>query len=431
MKVYKFGGASVKDAKGVKNLARILKHDQSGDFLIVVSAMGKTTNALESVLKRQCEEKAWKEALSKIKDYHFQICLDLFPSHHDIFARLEVSFNELLERIEQAAFIHYDFHYDQVISEGEILSTTIISAYLSVLGIDNNFLDAREVIFTDSNYRSARLDTAQSSKAILQRIKQQKGVWVTQGFIAHDSQGQTTTLGREGSDYSAAIFASALNTTELTIWKDVDGVYNADPKIFKSVKLMKSLSYKEAVELAFYGASIIHPKTMRPLREKGIVLKVRSFYNMDHQGSVISNSALSEKQETSVIVKKKQVLLSLTPKDFTFMEEKNMGIIFNLLSEYHHSINLIQNSAISFSICVDENYAHFEDLKKALMADYILRYNTNQVLITIRHFEEELINRIESDMQIKMEQKNRSTYQLVINENEFDDKLKALIEHVL
>jgi len=431
MKVYKFGGASVKDAHGIKNLTRILKHDKSRDFMIVVSAMGKMTNALESVLKSQCEEKIWTEAFEKIKDYHYKICRDLFSPDHDIFVRLQDAFKHLKKRLQQASLSRYDFHYDQVISEGELLSTTIISSYLSASGISNTFLDAREVILTDSNFRSAQVNMPRTSEAILQKVTQQKGVWVTQGFIASDSHGQTTTLGREGSDYSAAIFASALQTTELTIWKDVDGVYNADPKIFKSVKLMEALSYKEAVELAFYGASIIHPKTIRPLREKGIVLKVRSFYDMDHRGSLISNSAVPEIQETSVIVKKKQVLLSLTPKDFTFMDEKNMGIIFNLLSVYHHSINMIQNSAISFSICVDENYAHFESLKKALMEDYALRYNTGQVLITIRHFDEDLINRIESDLKIKMEQKNRSAYQLVIDESEFNDKLKELIERVL
>ena len=431
MKIYKFGGASVKDAIGVENLAQILTNEKSMDILIVISAMGKTTNALEFVLKQQCEDKSWKEALAKIKDDHFQVCQNLFSPHHHIFVKLEDIFSELSKRIAQANINYYDFHYDQVVSEGEMLSTTILSNYLNVLGLKNTLLDARELILTDSNYRMAQVDMDQTSKAILHKMKQQKGMWVTQGFIAHGKQSHTTTLGREGSDYTAAIFASVLNTKELTIWKDVNGVYNADPKIFKNGKLIERLSYKEAVEMAFYGASIIHPKTIRPLREKGIVLNVRSFYNMDHKGSVISNEGFSEMQEASVIVKMNQVLLSLTPKDFSFMDEKNMGVIFNLLSVYSHSINLIQNSAISFSICVDENYGHFENLKKALMEDYLLRYNRQQVIITIRHNNEELIERIELDLQEKIVQKSRSAYQIVIGESEFNQKFKGIIERIL
>ena len=425
MKVYKFGGASVKDAKGIENLARILRDEESTDLLIVVSAMGKTTNALEMILKLQCEEKDWSLEFEDIKQYHHDVCEQLLQVSHPVSSKIENIFLELSSKLKEASLVNYDYYYDQIVSQGEILSTIIISYYLNHVGISCAFLDAREIIYTNENYRSAEVDMDKTTAAILNIVK--PGVCLTQGFIGHSSQGHTTTLGREGSDYTAAIFAAVLNVKELTIWKDVNGVYNADPKLFKGVKLITNLSYKEAVELAFYGASIIHPKTIRPLREKGIVLKVRSFYDRDNKGSLISNTVSSTAKLTTVIVKEKQTLLSLTPKDFNFMDGKRMGNIFQIISDHHHSINLIQNSAISFSICVDENYAHFEALKEALMRTYLLRYNQNQILITIRHYSAELIENIESYLKIKMEQKNRSTYQLVIDKNEFDLKFKEIL----
>ena len=427
MKVYKFGGASVRDAQGIENLAHILKDEESTDLLIVVSAMGKTTNALEVILKLQCEAKKWSVEFENIKQYHHDVCEQLLLVNHSVFNRIEDIFLELSSKLKEASLVNYDYYYDQIVSQGEMLSTTIISYYLNYIGISCTFLDARKIIYTNENYRSADVDMDRTTAAILSVVKPGKSVWLTQGFVAHNSKGHTTTLGREGSDYSAAIFAAVLGVKELTIWKDVDGVYNADPKVFKNVSMIENLSYKEAVELAFYGASIIHPKTIRPLREKGIVLKVRSFYDRDNKGSLISNTVSSTEKLTTVIVKEKQTLLSLTPKDFTFMDGKNMGSIFQIISDHHHSINLIQNSAISFSICVDENYAHFEALKEALMKTYLLRYNQNQILITIRHYRADLIEKIESDLKIKMEQKNRSTYQMVIDKNEFDLKFKEIL----
>ncbi|MCK5774701.1 MAG: aspartate kinase, partial [Bacteroidales bacterium] len=399
--------------------------EESTDLLIVVSAMGKTTNALEMILKLQCEEKDWSLEFEDIKQYHHDVCEQLLQVSHPVSSKIENIFLELSSKLKEASLVNYDYYYDQIVSQGEILSTIIISYYLNHVGISCAFLDAREIIYTNENYRSAEVDMDKTTAAILNIVK--PGVCLTQGFIGHSSQGHTTTLGREGSDYTAAIFAAVLNVKELTIWKDVNGVYNADPKLFKGVKLITNLSYKEAVELAFYGASIIHPKTIRPLREKGIVLKVRSFYDRDNKGSLISNTVSSTAKLTTVIVKEKQTLLSLTPKDFNFMDGKRMGNIFQIISDHHHSINLIQNSAISFSICVDENYAHFEALKEALMRTYLLRYNQNQILITIRHYSAELIENIESYLKIKMEQKNRSTYQLVIDKNEFDLKFKEIL----
>jgi len=427
MIVYKFGGASVKDAEGIKNLADILKSQTARDMVVVVSAMGKSTNALEGILKLQCEEKEWTVELEAIKQYHLIICEELFQVSHPVFNQVENIFLEISSKLKEVNIANYDYYYDQIVSQGEILSTNIISYYLNNIDVNCTFIDAREIIYTNENYRSADVNMDKTTEAILGVIKPGSGMWLSQGFIAHSLSGHTTTLGREGSDYTAAIFASVLGVKELTIWKDVNGVYNADPKIFKDVSLIQNLSYREAVELAFYGASIIHPKTIRPLKEKGIVLKVRSFFNREKSGSVISDTIPVEKMPTTVIVKEKQILLSLTPKDFTFMNGKNMANVFQMVSQYHHSINLIQNSAISFSLCVDDNYAHFQALKKALMESYELKYNRDQILITIRHYNAELIEKIESDLKIKMEQKNRSTYQLVIDKNEFDLKFKEIL----
>ncbi len=428
MKVYKFGGASVKDAKGVKNIAKILAEDNFSGLVLVVSAMGKTTNVLESVLKLQCEKQEWQTKLNELKQFHFNICSELFSINHKIFSDLENSFIELKKVVQEAHFENYDYYYDQIVSIGEILSTTIVSQYLIEEGHDCKFTDARQLIFTDSSYRSAKVDMLKTAEAIKNEVSSGKGIWLTQGFIGQNEQGYTTTLGREGSDYTAAILASILEVNELTIWKDVDGVYNADPKIFDGVKLLEYLSYKEAVELAFYGASIIHPKTIRPLQEKGIDLKVRSFYHLENKGTLVSQLSPKTSQETSVIIKKQQVLLSLTPRDFSFMNVENMGIVFQLISKHHHQINLIQNSAISFSLCVDENYAHFKDLKDELSKHFQLKYNRNQVLVTFRHYKSETIENIYASLKIKMEQRNRATYQILISEDEFESKRENLFK---
>ena len=427
MKVYKFGGASVKDATGVKNIAKILSMDHHSGLIIVVSAMGKTTNALEAVLKLQCELQSWVKYLDEVQEYHKDICKELFPAKHSIFHDLETIFNHLQTLLKPAKLETFDYYYDQIISQGEILSSTIVSKYLIEEGFPCKFIDARQLILTNSMHRSAKVDMINTATAIRQKLNSKNTICLTQGFIASNKNGDTTTLGREGSDYSAAIFASALDVDELIIWKDVDGVYNADPKLFNNVKLMESLSYKEAVELAFYGASIIHPKTIRPLQEKGIVLKVRSFYNLNNAGTRVSESSGSNTSQTSVIVKKRQVLLSLTPRDFSFMNVENMGLIFQLLSKHHYHINLIQNSAISFSLCVDENYAHFDALKKDLMKHYVLKYNTDQVLVTIRHYTDEMIDKIYAKLKIKLEQRNRSTYQILLSEDELELILFSMI----
>lgn len=427
MKVYKFGGASVKDADGIKNLAQILKNEQSDKLMVVVSAMGKTTNALEVILKKQCEGVAWSDNFQKLKADHFDICKNLLPENNHIYSVLKNLFLELEQQIIEANIKEYDFYYDQIVSFGEILSTRIISEYLNHVGIECKFTDARQLIITDSNFRSSRVDFEKSSKAIYKEVDKPDNIWITQGFIGSNEQGQTTTLGREGSDYTAAILASVLEVDDLTIWKDVDGVYNADPKLFSNVELIEKLSYKDAVELAFYGASIIHPKTIRPLQEKGIILNVRSFYNLQNVGSQVSNIQQLDKPKTSIIVKKNQVLLSLTPRDFSFMDANHMGEIFQLLSKHQHQINLIQNSAISFSLCVDENYAHFENLIKDLMNIYELKYNMNQVLVSFRHYQSDLMEKIDRQIEIKMEQRNRSTFQIMLSLDEFENKLRDLV----
>lgn len=427
MKVYKFGGASVKDSDGVKNLAKIISLESQEDIVLVLSAMGKTTNALEFLLQMKGNQQDWNQQLEEIQKYHIEICKELFPNHHQVYSDLEKCFNELYEKMESNSYSSIDYNYDQVVSFGEFFSTIIVSNFLQEQGMNCHLLDARQLIHTDSTYRTAKVDMYQSISKIKEAL-QNKGISVVQGFIGSNGQGATTTLGREGSDYTAAIFASALDLEELTIWKDVDGVYNSDPKIFKSNSLIEQLSYKEAVELAFYGASIIHPKTIQPLQKKKIALRVRSFYHLNEKGSIVTASRDTDSQKASIIVKKNQLLLSLTPRDFSFMDVQNMSLVFQILSKHHHHINLIQNSAISFSVCLDNNQSHFQALIEELKEYFVVRYNQSQVLVTIRHYSPLLVEKIYASLNFKLEQRNRSTFQILISESEFEEKLIPILD---
>lgn len=427
MKVYKFGGASVKDASGIRNLAKIVRLVGEEPLFVVVSAIGKSTNALEKILQLRIEGKDFTKELLSFKKNHLQICQDLFEVSNFGENLLNPYFILLDDLLSKKEFGTYDFEYDQIVSLGEIFSTKIINAYLLESGVKTTWLDARHIILTDDNYRAARVKLDQSVQAIKQIPSENRGVCVLQGFIAHDENGNTTTLGREGSDYTAALIAYALDLDELSIWKDVDGVYNADPKIFAQTNLIPELSYKDAVELAFYGASIIHPKTIQPLQKKGIKLRVRSFYKPDNTGSIVSKPSDKEKQATSFIIKKDQVLISLTPRDFSFMDVKNMGLAFQILAKHQHQINLMQNSAISFSVCVDCNHSHFQALIDELSDKFELRYNTEQVLVTIRYYTTELIDKMYDSLQFKLEQRNRSTYQVLLSGKEFEEKLLPIL----
>jgi len=414
MRVFKFGGASVKDANGVRNVYDVLQKVGYNDVLIVVSAMGKTTNALEVVLKDYFDKaKTLQSSVQEVKKYHYEIIMDLFDNeNHPIFQVIDKLFTELDYFLSHNKSPNYSFVYDQVVSFGELISSTILSHYFGSQAIPNNWVDVRNYIKTDSNYRDAgvnwKITQATISKGIKKNILN-----ITQGFIGADENNFTTTLGREGSDYSAAIFAYCLNAESVTIWKDVPGVMNADPRFFENATLLNQISYREAIELAFYGATVIHPKTLQPLQRKEIPLLVKSFINPFLPGTSVSKGADLEPHLPCFIVKRDQLLLSLSSIDFSFIMEENISEIFKLLHEFKMKVSLIQNSAISFSVCIEDKYQNFEALKTILSKKFKISYNINVSLYTIRHFDEKSKTAIEKNKTILLKQISRETLQLV------------------
>lgn len=413
MNIFKFGGASVKDADSVRNVLNVLEVTQGGEKLIVVSAMGKMTNALEILVREYLDQKPYQGIMQEIKEFHYEILEGLFPNKAAaVFARIKELFDELQNFLSHNKSNKYDYVYDQIICYGELISTTIVSEFLNLSGIENQWIDARNFIKTDSTYRDAEVNWELTQEAVASGIKN-SSLKVTQGFIGSDPNNFTTTLGREGSDYSAAIFAYCLNAESVTIWKDVEGVLNGDPRVFKNTQLLNQVSYEEAIELAFYGASVIHPKTLQPLQRKEIPLFVRSFLNPGNNGTAVSRGKRLIPQVPCFIVKMNQVLISLSTLDFSFMVEENISHIFRLFHEYQIKVNLIQNSAISFSVCVDDKFNTLEKLIIHLKARYKVEYATGVSLYTIRHFDQESINDLSAGKEILLKQVARETIQLV------------------
>ena len=416
MKVFKFGGASVRDAEGVKNLVSVLKEVGYDKTIVVVSAMGKTTNALEKILENYFNDsKKTIDGLLQLKQYHIKIVKNLFGN--DSF-EIEETINKIFE--ELSGFLNtnkspnFSFVYDQVVSIGELLSSKIVHAFMKFSGLENYWLDSRKCIKTDDYYRAANLNWELTSQNIKNGLKGHS-LAVTQGFIGSNSNNFTTTLGREGSDYSAAIFAYVLNASSLTIWKDVPGVLNGDPRVFKKTKLLKKISYREAIELAFYGASVIHPKTLQPLQRKEIPLHVKSFENPKNEGTVVLKGKNLDPLMPCYILKKNQVLLRLSTIDFSFIVEENISYIFRLLHEYQMSVELIQNSAISFSVCINNKYNKLDELLLILRAKFNVEVNDGVDLFTIRHFNHEASNFIKNiGKPILLEQRTEETAQFVI-----------------
>jgi aspartate kinase len=414
MRVYKFGGASVKDAEGVKNLASVLKETGYENTLVVVSAMGKTTNAMEVVIKNYFENKG--ELQSSIHDvikYHNEILLDLFDNErHEVFTAVKALFDELNLFFKSNKSPDYNYVYDQTIGFGELISTTIISYYLNEIGLKNKWLDVREYIKTDNYYRRANVNWDETQQYISSKFN--KSVLnITQGFLGSDSNNFTTTLGREGSDYTAAIFAYCLNANSVTIWKDVPGVLNADPRYFENAQLLNQISYREAIELAFYGASVIHPKTLQPLQQKEIPLYVKSFLNPKAEGTCVSKGKAIEPEVPCFIVKKNQILISLSSLDFSYIVEENISEIFSLLHLYKMKVDVIQNSAISFSVCIDNIYNNRDKLLQHLKAKFNVTCHDDVSLYTIRHYNEEAIKELEKDKTVLLKQLTRETVQIV------------------
>lgn len=414
MRIFKFGGASVKDADGIKNVYNVLQQVGYEDVLLVVSAMGKTTNALEVVIKNYFEKSSeLQSSVQDVKKYHNQILLDLFEDDkNDVFTAINTLFSDLESFLKNNKSPNYNFVYDQIVSFGEIISTTIISYYFNYRELKNEWLDVRNFIKTDTTYRDAIVDWDQTQELISKNVKR-KVLNITQGFLGSDENNFTTTLGREGSDYTAAIFAYCLNAESVTIWKDVPGVMNADPRYFENATLLNQISYREAIELAFYGATVIHPKTLQPLQRKEIPLFVKSFLNPSLPGTSVSKGADLEPHLPCFIVKRDQLLISLSSIDFSFIMEENISEIFGLFHQYKMKVSLIQNSAISFSVCIEDKFGNFNELKNILSKKFKVSYNDNVSLYTIRHFNEEASKLVESGKEVLLKQVSRETMQIV------------------
>lgn len=414
MRVFKFGGASVKDALGVKNLVSVLEQVGHENTLIVISAMGKTTNAMEVVIGNYFNNQAeLQSALQEVVKYHNQIIFDLFENEmHPVFKTVKALFEELKAFLKTNKSPDYNFVYDQVIGYGELVSTTIISAYLNEVGYKNNWIDVRQLIKTDDYYRRANVNWDQTQTNILTHVNT-KQLNITQGFLGSDKNNFTTTLGREGSDYTAAIIAYCLNAESVTIWKDVPGVLNADPRYFENAQLLNVISYTEAIELAFYGASVIHPKTLQPLQRKEIPLHVKSFIQPQNNGTVVKKFKGIDPVVPCFILKQNQVLISLSTLDFSYVVEENISEIFNLLSKYKMKVDVIQNSAISFSVCFENNYNNLEPLLLHLKAKFKVTCHDNVSLYTIRHFNEQAIQNLEKGKSVLLKQMYQNTVQIV------------------
>lgn len=418
MKVFKFGGASVKDAEGVKNLVAVLTATKEENLVIVISAMGKMTNALEKVVLEYFKDRTlFKAAQTEVVQFHQEIMKDLFPNQsHPVFRKVSDFFNEMTHFLETNKSTSHAFVYDQVVGYGELVSTTIVSEYLNSENIKNTWLDVRQCIATNDYYRDARVDWETTQEQILKKVSS-KGLTITQGFLgAESSNNFTTTLGREGSDYTAAIFAYCLNATSVTIWKDVPGVLNADPRHFSNTQLLNHISYREAIELAFYGASVIHPKTLQPLQRKEIPLFVKSFMNPTHDGTCVGKGVTLDPMTSCFILKKNQVLIALSSLDFSFMMEDNFRDVFNLLHRYKMKVELIQNSAISFSVCLDNKYDKLEPLLNKLRSTFKVNFYENVTLYTIRHSQPNEIKALTENKTVLLKQESSETVQLVVQE---------------
>ena len=415
MKVFKFGGASVKNSDSIRNIVEIIRSYGTKELIIVVSAMDKTTNALENVLELYLKNN--QEYLKKIDQifiFHDKICRDLFPKNHNVFSGLKNIITKLVSFLKNNKSPNYSFVYDQTVSYGELISTFIINSYFIEVKLKTNFIDARNCIKTDSNYRGGNIIWDKTNENIRDNIKINE-LNLTQGFIASDKNNFNVTLGREGSDYSAAIFAFAVNAESLTIWKDVKGLLNGDPKYFKNTELIKTISYSEAIELAFYGASVIHPKTLQPLQKKEIPLYVKSFEKPDQNGTEINKNLELSPKVPCYIFKNKMIFIKIFSLDFSFAIDENLSHIFKKIDECKMKVDVIQNSAISFSICLNDKYDQIDNLLKNLKEKFKIEVFKNTSLYTIRHFDEKSIEFVSKGKKLLLEQRTEKTVKLIFS----------------
>ncbi len=417
MKVYKFGGASVKDAAGVRNVANVLRHFPEDDLVIVVSAMGKTTNALEEVVWAYSEGRDVKEPMEALRRSHLSILAEVAPDDVAAAAELVLHFDKLNALLKGRPTGNVDRDYDQIVSCGELWSTLIVSAHLKHAGLANTWLDARTIVRTDGSFRAAKVEWTACENLAEHYVKPlltaKPSRVVTQGFIGRTADGLTTTLGREGSDFSAAIFAYLLDAESVTIWKDVPGMFNADPKRFPDTRLLAHISYREAIELSYFGASVIHPRTLQPLQKKHIPLYVRSFIDLAAPGSTIDDRSENDSLIPSFIVKPGQLLISITPHDLSFIVEENLSGIFWLFAQRNVRIDLMQSSALAFSVVVDDT-PRSRELIEELRKGYEVRYNDGCELVTVRHFDEATLAWLTAGREVLVEQRSRSTARFVL-----------------
>ena len=412
MKVFKFGGASVKDAEAVRNVARVIGHFPDDELFVVFSAMGKTTNALEAVWRAFCSGEATDVLIDIPLDFHLHLIDQLFSADHPVREEVQKLFKILSDKLQAPAGEDHDREYSRIVNFGEIVSTKIISAYLEMEGVENKWLDARTVIITDNTWRNAKVDWEKSAE-VLSSFIPGKRIVITQGFIGGTSDAATTTLGREGSDFSAAIFAYLLDAESVTIWKDVPGMFNADPNKFEDTVLLSKISYREAIELSYFGASVIHPKTIKPLQNKNIPLCVRSFEDLEASGSTIHSDGSDDARIPSFIFKQDQLLISITPSDFSFIVESHLYEIFKAFDKAGVTIGLMQNSALNFSVCVD-NSDRTKKLIEHLKGDFEVRYNEGLELVTVRHYDEPTLEKLISGRELILEQRSRQTARMVL-----------------
>ncbi len=415
MKVFKFGGASVKNSDSIRNIVEIIRSYGTKELIIVVSAMDKTTNALENVLELYLKNnQEYLQKIDQIFRFHDKICGDLFPKNHNVFSGLKKIITKLVSFLKNNKSPNYSFVYDQTVSYGELISTFIINSYFIEEKLKTNFIDARNCIKTDSNYRGGNIIWDKTNENIRDNIKINQ-LNLTQGFIASDKNNFNVTLGREGSDYSAAIFAFAVNAESLTIWKDVKGLLNGDPKYFKNTELIKTISYSEAIELAFYGASVIHPKTLQPLQKKEIPLYVKSFEKPDQNGTEINKNLELSPKVPCYIFKNKMIFIKIFSLDFSFAIDENLSHIFKKIDECKMKVDVIQNSAISFSICLNDKYDQIDNLLKNLKEKFKIEVFKNTSLYTIRHFDEKSIEVVSKGKKLLLEQRTEKTVKLIFS----------------
>ncbi len=413
MKVFKFGGASVKDAESVKNVARILTKYKDDKPLVVISAMGKMTNALEEVARAfYLKQDDVSDKLNFVKDFHSDFLKELFEENHPVFDIVSNLLVEIEWALENEPRPDYPFEYDQIVSVGELLSTTIVSAYLKEIGIDNDWLDARDVVKTDNKHQSAIINWELTTSCIKEKVNTNR-LTITQGFIGCTSENFTTTLGREGSDYSAAIFATVLEAKKLVIWKDVIGVLHADPRYFEDARKVEKLSFQEAIELAFYGASVIHPKTLQPLKRNRIPLQVRSFIDLEQKGTWIAEDEATFPETSFYILKKKQTLLSISASDLDFIVENHLSSAFLTLAKYNAKVNLVQNSAVSCYFALDVDDLQIDALVEELSKDFKVKCVRDLDLMTVRHYKNEEVDKILGGKDVLLTQKNKTTIQVL------------------